>query len=104
MTDIVERLRYPRPHAVHDAAYNLDTQAMRDAAAEIERLTKENFALAANQCKAGYSGEHGDHMCRYVEEIERLRAALHIAYGYIDPMDCRREDFDQICAALGEKS
>lgn len=31
----------------------------------IEALEKENFALAANQCAGGYSGERGDHMCKF---------------------------------------
>lgn len=41
-----------------------------EAANRIEELERENFALSANQCKAGYSGEHGDHMCRYVDALK----------------------------------
>lgn len=44
---------------------------LREAADEIERLRKEAFSLAANQCHAGYCGEYGHHRCR---EIDRLTA------------------------------
>lgn len=37
----------------------------------MEELYEECFRLAANQCKAGYSGEHGDHMCRYVDDLRK---------------------------------
>lgn len=38
---------------------------IEEQAARIDELERENFALAANQCGGGYSGEHGDHMCRF---------------------------------------
>lgn len=40
-----------------DAAMTLGVKTL------IERLRAENFTLAANQCHAGYAGDHGDHMC-----------------------------------------
>jgi archaellum component FlaC len=73
MTDVLERLREqawrrsgaPKMDAGHTKMLEWE------AADEIERLEKECFALAANQCHDGIAGEHGDHVCR---EIERLRA------------------------------
>jgi hypothetical protein len=35
----------------------------------ISDLQAGNFALAANQCKAGYSGEAGDHMCHVLDAL-----------------------------------
>lgn len=50
---------------------------MRQAAARIaadrkriEELEGANFALAANQCAYGVSGEHGDHVCARIKELE----------------------------------
>jgi hypothetical protein len=36
----------------------------------IAALEAENFALAANQCKHGVSGEHGDHVCARIKALE----------------------------------
>jgi hypothetical protein len=43
---------------------------------EIARLKEENFALAANQCHHGYSGEYGHHCCKYQDEVQQLKEAL----------------------------
>lgn len=40
---------------------------------EIARLKDECFALAANQCHAGYSDDYGNHRC---EKIDALKDAL----------------------------
>jgi hypothetical protein len=40
---------------------------------EIARLKAECFALAANQCHAGYGDDYGNHRC---EKIDRLKDAL----------------------------
>jgi hypothetical protein len=46
----------------------------------LEQLEAENFSLAANQCKAGYSGEHGDHMCRINDALRHaLIGGNHLA-------------------------
>lgn len=61
--DIVARLR--------DCTCVPHGDICRESADEIERLRKEAFHLAANQCHAGYGGEYGHHRCR---EIDRLTA------------------------------
>lgn len=45
-----------------------------DAESRILLLEKENFALAANQCHAGYGDDYGNHRC---EKIDSLKDALH---------------------------
>ena len=62
------------------AAARIAVPALLD---EVERLTKENFALAADTCHAGYAGENGDHRCKEVdaaiaakEQAERERDEL----------------------------
>lgn len=64
LTDPASRLR-----ALIDG---LITQRNRADAAEakIARLKEENFALAANQCHAGYSDEFGNHRCRYQDAAQ----------------------------------
>ena len=47
------------------------TNLTTESADEIERLRKECFHLAANQCHAGYGGEYGHHRCA---EIDRITA------------------------------
>lgn len=73
--EIVER-HYAELQTQVDALY-----AEREQQAErIERLEKENFALAADQCHGGYAGEHGHHRCRELdkqaERIGELEGAL----------------------------
>ena len=36
----------------------------------IVALEKECFALAANQCRAGYGDDYGNHRCKRVETLE----------------------------------
>lgn len=43
------------------------------ASARIGEMEKENFALAANQCHAGYGDDYGNHRC---EKIDGLKDAL----------------------------
>lgn len=62
IVDIVTLLRSPD---------RFEPYTCNAAADEIERLRKEAFSLAANQCHAGYGGEYGHHRCR---EIDRLFA------------------------------
>ena len=57
---------------------------MMRAADLLEEFSEECFALAANQCKAGYSGEHGDHMCRMEDRVRELEAAAKDAIGEIE--------------------
>jgi len=71
MTDIVERLRL----SVTKGHEPSDQDAI-DAITEIERLQAENFALAADQCHAGYAAKNGDHRCNYQDVINELRTAL----------------------------
>lgn len=53
----------------------------------LEWFERENFALAANQCHAGYSGESGDHMCRHIDEIRDLRAAVDDVARQVEDAD-----------------
>jgi hypothetical protein len=80
--DIVDRLRVLNHHAKklaeNESLHDLHRDALTrcenltwQAADEIERLRKECFHLAANQCHAGYGGEYGHHRCA---EIDRLTA------------------------------
>lgn len=59
------------------ASVALVTKASYDAlAAAKDEAEKEAFALAANQCHAGYSGEHGDHMCKFIDRAEAAERQL----------------------------
>jgi len=42
----------------------------------IEALEKECFALAANQCRAGYGDDYGNHRCKHIEDLEAARDAV----------------------------
>lgn len=44
---------------------------IRSLSAKLAEAERENFALAADQCHAGYAGENGDHSCK---EIDALRS------------------------------
>lgn len=70
MSDITERLRM------------LGDLVAQAAADEIDRLRNENFTLAANQCKAGYSGEHGDHMCLLEQAAKEMRSDYMTSEGH----------------------
>jgi hypothetical protein len=59
--------------------------------AEIERLNAENFALAADQCHAGYGDEGGNHRCKEVD------AAIARAAGRVEQA---RKDADFIDANM----
>lgn len=54
---------------------------MEQAADEIERLRKENFALAAYQCHTPSGDEYGNMKCL---EIERLRTANASLTSFIE--------------------
>lgn len=56
------------------------------------RLLDENTALAANQCHAGYAGEHGHHRCGEIDRLtkDRDEARLFIARIF-NEIDCRIE-------------
>lgn len=56
------------------------------------RLFDENVSLAANQCHAGYAGEHGHHKCR---EIDSLTAK-------IEQLQKENEDMRVIVSLQGE--
>jgi hypothetical protein len=60
-----------------------------NALAEVERLSKECFALAANQCHDGYAGEHGHHRCREVERLRGLARRAEVVLGLF--IDCESE-------------
>lgn len=59
----------------------------REEVARIEHLEKENFALAANQCHAGYGDEWGNHRC---EKIDALKDAL---LGLIEALELDGERY-----------
>jgi hypothetical protein len=74
------------------------------AAAEIERLTAENFALAAGQCVNVTGDEGGRLRCA---EIERLNAALDdaraeasVAYLAFEQVKASRAELRKAIAAL----
>lgn len=78
----------------------LTTKYVKRAVAEAQRLSADNFALAANQCKAGYSGEHGDHMCHLLDALRTIEAALvaggeELAWGRNKLIDTARAAIKQ---------
>ncbi len=62
-------------------------------AGAVERLEEECFALAANQCHAGYGDEGGSHRCKYQDEIATSNKIIRNLYadlsGYVSmpPID-----------------
>lgn len=58
--DIVETLRYCAKDESLAGSYR---DLLVDAASELERLRKENFALAATQCTKGWGDESGNFHC-----------------------------------------
>jgi hypothetical protein len=76
--DIVTRLRRDCMSLIAD-----------EAADEIERLRKEAFHLAANQCHSGYAGEYGHHRC---SEIDRLTAERDEARREIERLRQERDE------------
>ena len=78
MTKLQERLRvHAHWHLTRSGRAEDTIDLVREAAdaldaaeAEIARLKEENFALAANQCHAGYSDEFGNHRCRYQDAAQ----------------------------------
>lgn len=79
--ELVKRLRARADEQERCNSYPLDRAMDREAADRIEALERENFALAANQCKHGVSGEHGDHVCSRIEALEK---ALRDCLSYVD--------------------
>ncbi len=56
------------------------------------RLLDENTALAANQCHAGYAGEHGHHRCGEIDRLTKDRDEARLFIGRIfNEIDCRIE-------------
>ena len=49
------------------------TAALAAERAKVERLERENFALAANQCHAGYGDDYGNHRCREIDALRETR-------------------------------
>jgi hypothetical protein len=45
-------------------------ETLEQSASLLERLARENFTLAANQCHAPISHENGDHGCDYIQRAE----------------------------------
>jgi len=76
---------------------------------EVERLTEENFALAADQCHDGYAGEHGHHCCREQDTLRTQLAACREAleevmaeFGYTLPLPIKEKITTAINAGKGE--
>jgi hypothetical protein len=64
----------------------------------IKELEKENFALAADQCHAGYGDDYGHHRCRLQDHIKELEELIHRA-------DLRYDiDWEELKEAIKEKS
>jgi hypothetical protein len=73
-SDIVDRLR----GLANEPMDIVVADILEEAATAIASLREENFRLAADQCHAGYAGEHGDHRCR---EIDALRERVRVLEG-----------------------
>ena len=52
---------------------------------EIEKVIHDSFALAANQCHAGYGGEYGHHRCAEIDTLNQKLASI------LNEIDCRIE-------------
>lgn len=84
--DLVERLRKRRAlfkrwdgYWFHGDEPDKDCAEAADA---IERLMRENFALAADQCEDGIAGEHGEHRCKIVDQLRAELAAVQTKHEY----------------------
>jgi len=72
-----ENLRTSQTQLDMDGCHvGVSRQALEEVLAELDRLHAENFALAANQCKAGYADEHGDHMCSLLDALREAERFL----------------------------
>ena len=79
------------------------TNLTTESADEIERLRKECFHLAANQCHAGYGGEYGHHRCAEIDRITAERdearhgeaVATATLYGMIEERTALRAERDE---------
>jgi hypothetical protein len=56
------------------------------------RLLNENTALAANQCHAGYAGEHGHHRCSEIDRLTHERDEARKLYCEKISMQSRQQD------------
>ena len=74
MDDLVQRL-----HALSRYAHD-DRSIGSEAADAIERLTAENFALAAGQCVNATSDEGGTPRCAEIARLTAERDSLSLAY------------------------
>lgn len=55
----------------------------KELKAENDRAWADNFALAANQCHDGYTGEDGEHCCRALEAASAVvEAARRLTEAY----------------------
>lgn len=73
------------------------------AADEINRLQKENFALASNQCHDGYGDDYGNHRCREVDKAvaAEREACAQIAHDVI--LNCQPHTDDEIAAVAADE-
>ncbi len=57
---------------------------MARAADILDELYEDSFRLAANQCKAGYLGDGGDHQCRILDVLNSapIMSKYHGANGF----------------------
>jgi hypothetical protein len=82
-TDIAKELR------TCAASEQIPGTIFERAANEIERLRKEAFHLAANQCHSGYAGEYGHHRCSEIDRLtaERDEARRECCHAEVDGYD-----------------
>ena len=59
---------------------------------QIAKVVHDSSALAANQCHAGYAGEHGHHRCGEIDRLTKDRDEARLFIGRIfNEIDCRIE-------------